>query len=57
MHNMYVDDCLPGGPSWDETLKIVDELKLALEGSFSGHDPPENLSSDQESILMGGGGG
>ena len=68
---MYVDDCLLyiiiiilGGPSWDETLKITDELKLALEKggfslkgfTFSGHDPLENLSSDQESVLIGGGG-
>ena len=36
MNDMYVDDCLSGDPSWDETLKIADELKLALEkGGFS----------------------
>ena len=62
MNDMYVDACLPGGPSWDETLKITDELKLALEKggfslkgfTFSGHEPPGNLSNDQESVSIGG---
>ena len=36
MNDMYVDDCLPGGPTWGGTLKITDELKMALEnGGFS----------------------
>ena len=58
----YVDDCLSGEDSWGKILEITDNLKLplnrggfAVKGfTFSGRDPPPNLSKDGTSITVGG---
>ena len=59
---MYVDDCLSGTCSAENVKGITDELSIALRKggftlkgfTFSKLDPPENLSGDQESIVVGG---
>ena len=62
INDMYVDDCLSGTCSAENVKGITDELSIALrKGSFtlkgftfSGLDPPENLSGHQESVVVGG---
>ena len=62
MNDIYVDDCLSGEDSVDETFQVTEQLSLALAkgGSslkgftFSGRDPPEHLSNGGESIMVGG---
>ena len=59
MNDMYVDDCMSGDDSFDETLQATEQLSVALaiggfiiKGyTFSGKDPPEH---DGESIMVGG---
>ena len=58
----YVDDCLSGTPSYNDTLRVTDELtRILSKGGFtlkgismSGEDPPENLSADKKSVMVGG---
>ena len=60
--DIYVDDCLSGGPSLDATMKCTDELELILnKGGFTlkgititGKEPHESLSSDGSSISVAG---
>ena len=48
--------------SWEKILEITDNLKLALNRggfavkgfTFSGREPPPNLSNDGTSIIVGG---
>ena len=62
LNDMYVDDCLSGANTLRERLEITDEIQVALKKggfslkgfTFSGQDPPENVSSDKESIVVGG---
>ena len=61
-HDIYVDDCLPGDSTDENTLTITDNLKFALEQggftlkgfTFSGHDPPPHLTNNWESVTVGG---
>ena len=54
----YVDDCMSGAQSWNESNQIQDEIKVVLAtGGFelrdftvSGKDPPEELTKDGKSI-------
>ena len=60
--DMYVDDCLSGENSLDETHQRADELDIvlirggfSLKGfTFSGSNPPKSLSEDGESINVAG---
>ena len=60
--DIYVDDCLSGGASYEVTKTITDDLQIVLSKggfrlkgiTFSGFAPPPHLSKDQESILVGG---
>ena len=62
LNDMYVDDCLSGANTLKERLEVTDEVQVtlgkggfSLKGfTFSGQDPPENVSSDQESVVVGG---
>ena len=62
MHDTYVDDCMSGTEGLESTLQVTDELQVTLaKGGFTlkgfamtGEDPPINLSSDNESVLVGG---
>ena len=62
MRDLYVDDCLSGESSKNEVLSTTDDLKLALEKAgfklkgftFSGSHPPEHLSKDGETVVVGG---
>ena len=55
---MYdVDDCMSGKSDWNKAMSVTDEIKLvlALKGfTFPGHDPPERLSDDGNSIKVAG---
>ena len=61
-NDTYVDDCVSGTEGPQRTLKVTDDLQIVLaKGGFtlkgfviSGEDPPEHLSSDKESVLVGG---
>ena len=60
--DVYVDDCLSGENSLEETFQRADELDLVLmhggfrlKGfTFSGLDPPKSLSEDGKSIGVAG---
>ena len=60
--DIYVDDCMSGESTWLEVLSTSDTLKLVLSKggftfkglTFSGKDPPSDLSSDQVSINVAG---
>ena len=53
---------MSGTDSYEQTLQLTDVLKVTLaKGGFtlkgfamSGESPPEHLSSDAESVLVGG---
>ena len=61
-NDMYVDDCLSGTISSDETNRITDEMQhvlakagFTLKGfAMTGASPPSNMSSDGETVLVGG---
>ena len=48
--------------SWEDTLSTTDQLTIALSKggfslkgfTFSGKDPPEHLSNDKNSVVVGG---
>ena len=50
MDDIYVDDCMSGDDSFDETLQATEQLSVALAKggftlmgfTFSGKDPPEH---------------
>ena len=60
--DIYVDDCLSGEGSWDDVKETTDNLKLVLNRggfslkglTFSGSNPPSNLSNDGISVNVGG---
>jgi hypothetical protein len=60
--DIYVDDCLSGESTWDEARETTDNLKLVLNRggfclkglTFSGSDPPSNLSSDGKTVNVAG---
>ena len=62
VHDVYVDDCISGECTEEERERATDQLKRSLEKggftlkgfTFSGEDPDDNLSTDGESILVGG---
>ena len=57
-----MDDCLSGSDSYGQTLRITDELQVALKGgggtlkgfTISGSKPSEHPSSDLESVVVAG---
>ena len=57
-----MDDCVSGENSWKKVLSTTDELKLVLSRggfafnglTFSGKDPPSDLSEDKVSIKVAG---
>ena len=59
----YVDDCMSGTESKKDTLRVTDEIQVALaKGGFtlkgfsmSGEDPPKHLSADGKSVMAIGG--
>ena len=59
----YVDNMLSGTESSEETMSVTDDLEAAvlkggcrLKGfTISGYEPSENLSSDQESVVVSDG--
>ena len=61
-NDVYVDDCISGEMTHEETLKATDELKLSLGNgnftlkgiTFSGEDPDVTLSEDGKSVKTGG---
>ena len=61
-YDTYVDDCKSGTNSPDETLKVMEEIDYSIgTGGFtnkgytvSGENPPNDLSSDGESVTVGG---
>ena len=61
-YDTYVDDCKSGTNSPDDTLKVMEEIDCSIgTGGFtnkgytvSGKDPPADLSSDGESVTVGG---
>ena len=58
----YVDVCLSGGENHDEVSKLADDMETVLNSggfslkcvTFSGFNPPENISSDGTSINVAG---
>ena len=60
--DIYVNDCMSGESTWSEVLSTTDALKLVLSKrgftfkglTFSGKNPPSDLSSDQVSIKVAG---
>ena len=62
MNDLYVDDCISGDVALPEARSKADELSsalgkigLVLKGvTYSGEDPPKDLSKDGISILAGG---
>ena len=60
--DIYVDDCLSGESSWEKVLSTTDDLQLvlarggfAVKGfTFSGKDPPSDLSTDGVSVKVAG---
>ena len=61
-HDVYVDDCLSGEDSEQKAFEVTDNLLLVLgrggftlKGiTFSGSEPPSNLSDDGESVNVAG---
>ena len=61
-NDIYVDDCLSGGPSSDVTKSRADELEIVLNRggfslkgvTFSSADTPEKLTDDGESVSVAG---
>ena len=62
VNDIYVDDCMSGENSVNENLETTDQLTVALsKGGFtvkgftlSKLDPPEHLSNDGKSVIVGG---
>ena len=62
IHDTYVDDCMSGTESLEKTLQLTDEMQATLaKGGFtlkgfamSDETPPENMSANGESVLVGG---
>ena len=60
--DVYVDDCISGNDVREIAHSQADELELVLNRggfrlkgvSFSGEDPPANLTDDGETIFVGG---
>ena len=60
--DIYVDDCVSGDDNCEQVRVLTDDLKVVLSrGGFvlkgvfeSGSYPPEHLSEDGKSILVGG---
>ena len=60
--DIYVDDCLSGEDSWEKVRETTDNLILVLNRggfglkglTFSGLDPPDNLSTDGVSVNVAG---
>ena len=60
--DVYVDDCLSGENTIEEAKKVTDDLAIVLSRggfhlkgvTFSGFDPPENLSNGDNSINVAG---
>ena len=60
--DIYVDDCLSGEDSYDVARETTDKLEIVLNKggfrlkgvTFSGFDPPENLSTEGNSINVAG---
>ena len=58
MYDTYLDDCASGTPSWEESMRVMDEIEnslsyggFTLKGfSMSGEDPLPHLSADGKSI-------
>ena len=61
-HDVYADDCLSGEDSEQKAFEVTDNLLLVLgrggftlKGiTFSGSEPPPNLSDDGESVNVAG---
>ena len=61
-NDIYVDDCMSGEPTQELLFQRADELALVLRKggfglkgfTFSGRDPPADLSEDGKSISVGG---
>ena len=61
-NDTYMDDCFSGTEGVQHTMRVTDEVQVVVgKGGFSlkgftisGNDPPEHLSSDQESVLVAG---
>ena len=61
-NDFYVDDCISGESSIHIAMETADNLEIVLNKggfglkgfTFSGQDPPENLSADGQSISVGG---
>ena len=62
VHDTYVDDWASGTDTFDQALRVTDELQVAVgKGGFtfkgftmSGSDPPEHLSNDSKSVAVAG---
>ena len=62
MYDTYMDDCVSGTDSWDESMRVMDQIENAVNcGGFtlkgftiSGEDPPAHLSLDGKSIPVFG---
>ena len=60
--DIYVDDCLSGEDLYDISRDTTDGLEIMLNKggfhlkgiTFSGYDPPENLSNDDKSVTVAG---
>ena len=60
--DIYVDDCLSGEDLYDINRDTTDGLEIMLNKggfhlkgiTFSGYDPPENLSNDDKSVTVAG---
>ena len=60
--DIYVDDCQSGEEGWSKAMSVTDELTLVLNRggfslkglTFSGKDPPDELSNDGKSINVAG---
>lgn len=60
--DVYVDDCISGEDTREAAHRRADELELVLNRggfrlkgvTFSGEDPPGNLTDDGETIFVGG---
>ena len=59
-YDTYMDDCFSRTEGAQQTMQVTDEVHVekggfSLKGfTISGSDPPEYLSSDQESVLVAG---
>ena len=60
MYDTYMDDCASGTPSWEESVRVMDEIENSLSNggftlkgySMSGEDPLEHLSADGKSVSV-----